>query len=192
MDDEEFDPTIEPSSLEYIEDSYVPNLEINATPSLDDLADEYDECDDLDDICENVTWSKETDLFLRSLTLDQILTIPEDELSVIDEDIEMQSVEISHIENSNSNVLTGSRNFIESTKNKWRLLTRRKMRDVRVTFVDLSKPYILKISSSDNYKKFLNIGGKLSFCKINIFWPQKKTFYSFVKNSVNCIFVTHE
>lgn len=154
---------IEPSSLEYIEDSYVPNLEHNATPSLDDLC-EYDDCDDLDDIynSENVTWSKETDLFLRSLTLDQILTVPDD-LSVIDENIEMQSVEFSHVENSYQQ--TGSRSFLESTKNKWRLLTRKKMRDIRVTFIDLSKPYILKISSSDNYKKFLNIGGT----KLNLF-----------------------
>jgi hypothetical protein len=151
------DSPIEPSSLEYIEDAYVPSM-CNATPSLDDLA-SYDDCDDLDDICENVTWSKETDLFLRSLTLDQILTFPDDELSTIDENIEMQSVEISHVENNNQNVLSGGRNFFENTKNKWRLLTRRKIRDVRVTFVDLSKPYMLKISSSDNYKKFLSIGG---------------------------------
>lgn len=156
MDEE--DSPIEPSSLEYIEDSYVPNIELNATPSLDDLA-AYD-CDDLDDFCENVTWSKETDLFLRSLTLDQILTFP-DELCVIDENIEMQSVEFSHVDNSHQNTALSdnNRSFLEKTKNKWRLLTRRKMRDVRVTFVDLSKPYILKISSSDNYKKFLNIGG---------------------------------
>jgi hypothetical protein len=153
---EQEDSPIEPSSLEYIEDSYVPKLEHNATPSLDDLC-EYDECDDLDDIYndDNVTWSKETDLFLRSLTLDQILSVPDDDLSVIDENIEMQTVEFSHIENSPQQ----SRNFFESTKNKWRLLTRRKMRDIRVTFIDLSKPYILKISSSDNYKNFLNIGG---------------------------------
>lgn len=32
------------------------------------------------------------------------------------------------------------------------------MRDVRVTFIDFSKPYLAKISSSDNYKQFLNIG----------------------------------
>lgn len=154
---------IEPSSLEYIEDSYVPNLEHNATPSLDDLC-EYDECDDLDDIInsENVTWSKETDLFLRSLTLDQILTVP-DELSIIDENIELQTVEFSHIDHSHQQSSSGSRNFFESTKNKWRLLTRRKMRDIRVTFIDLSKPYILKISSSDNYKKFLSIGGTFFF-----------------------------
>jgi hypothetical protein len=154
------DSPIEPSSLEYIEDAYVPSMS-NATPSLDDIA-SYDDCDDLDDICENVTWSKDMDLFFRSLTLDQILTIPDDELCVIDENIEMQSVEFSNIENSNQNVvLSGGRNFFENTKNKWRLLTRRKMRDVRVTFVDLSKPYMLKISSSDNYKKFLSIGGEI-------------------------------
>lgn len=161
------DSPIEPSSLEYIEDSYVPNLEHNATPSLDDLCD-YDDCD-LDDIynSENVTWSKETDLFLRSLTLDQILTIPEDELSVIDENVEMQSVEFSHVESNQQAAYSGSRNFLESTRNKWRLLTRRKMRDIRVTFIDLSKPYILKISSSDNYKKFLNIGGTHFFFQRN-------------------------
>lgn len=32
------------------------------------------------------------------------------------------------------------------------------LHDVKVTFIDFSKPYLAKISSNDNYKKFLNIG----------------------------------
>ncbi|XP_022229091.2 tumor protein D52 isoform X4 [Drosophila obscura] len=32
------------------------------------------------------------------------------------------------------------------------------MRDVKVTFIDFSKPYLAKISNSDNYKRFLSIG----------------------------------
>lgn len=181
---EQEDSPIEPSSLEYIEDSYVPKLEHNATPSLDDLC-EYDECDDLDDIYngENITWSKETDMFLRSLTLDQILQFKshDDELSVIDENIEMQSVEFSHIENVHQQQSSSSRNFLESTKNKWRRLTRRKMRDIRVTFIDLSKPYMLKISSHDNYKKFLNFGGTFC-CRVHFF------FDYLTKNDLNCKF----
>lgn len=50
------------------------------------------------------------------------------------------------------------KNFFRT--NKLRFLTRKKMRDVRVTFVDFSKPYLAKISSPDNYKSFLNIGNR--------------------------------
>lgn len=160
----EDDPSIEPSSLEYIEDSYLPKMDYNVTPSLDEITD-YDyrfmRCDDLDELNgvydENGAchWSEETDLYLRSLTLDQILTIPDD-------DPEMQAVEteFSPVEQSSASAPSGQnklRNYFIST-NKLRFLTRKKMRDVRVTFVDFSKPYLAKISSGDNYKNFLNIG----------------------------------
>lgn len=163
----EDDPSIEPSSLEYIEDSYLPKIDHNTTPSLDEISD-YDyrflKCDDLDlnDVYDEngaCHWSEETDMYLRSLTLDQILTIPDDLM----DDPELQTVEteFSPIEDSSppTNTLSRSnrlKNFLST--NKLRFLTRKKMRDVRVTFVDFSKPYLAKISSGDNYKIFLNMG----------------------------------
>lgn len=165
----EDDPSIEPSSLEYIEDSYLPKMDHNVTPSLDDIS-EYDyrfmKCDDLDEFNDAYDengachWSEEADLYLRSLTLDQILSIPDD---IIDESPELQAVEteFSPLEQSSQASALSSpnrlKNYLIST-NKLRFLTRKKMRDVRVTFVDFSKPYLAKISSGDNYKNFLNMG----------------------------------
>lgn len=159
----EDDPSIEPSSLEYIEDSYLPKIDHNTTPSLDDI---YDyKCDDDEDELNGVYdengachWSEETDLYLRSLTLDQLLTVPDD---LIDSsDLQAVETEFSPIDQSQTNTLSNSnrlKNYLKST-NKLKFLTRKKMRDVRVTFVDFSKPYLAKISSGDNYKNFLNIG----------------------------------
>lgn len=156
------DPSIEPSSLEYIEDSYLPKLDNNGTPSLDEIT-EYDyrfgerddEIDDYDenDVCQ---WSEETDLYLRSLTIDQILDIPDDLTD------EMQTVETEFSPMMLSNGTQGQnkiKNYLIST-NRLRFFTRKKMREVKVTFVDFSKPYLAKISSGDNYKKFLNIGNQ--------------------------------
>lgn len=164
----EDDPSIEPSSLEYIEDSYLPKLDHNTTPSLDEIS-EYDyrflKCDDLDlnDIYDEngaCHWSEEADLYLRSLTLDQILSVPDD---FIDDPSELQAVEteFSPFEEGATSTLPMSRSsrlkrFFST--NRLRFLTRKKMREVRVTFVDFSKPYLAKISSRDNYKSFLNIG----------------------------------
>lgn len=48
--------------------------------------------------------------------------------------------------------------FVTHSRHKARLLIfKRKIRDVRVTFQDLSKPYLAKISSQNNYKKFLGL-----------------------------------
>lgn len=154
----EDDPSIEPSSLEYIEDSYLPKIDQNSTPSLDEL-EEFDVCDELDDDF-NEHWTEEADLYLRSLTLDQILTIPED---AIDEQ-EMQTVEsefTTPFEDNSSAVTSSNRfkNYLLKT-NRLKFLTKKKMREVRVTFVDFSKPYLAKISSGENYKSFLNIGSQ--------------------------------
>jgi hypothetical protein len=171
----EEDPSIEPSSLEYIEDSYLPpSLDHNVTPSLDDDICEYDydfvrsvDGDELQGVYDEngaCHWSEETDLYLRSLTLDQILTVPDD---LISDQSEMQSVEteFTPFEQSSPNVSSKtSRLKHYLATNKLRFLTRRKIRDVKVTFFDFSKPYLAKISSGDNYKNFLNIGnygGKL-------------------------------
>lgn len=155
----EDDPSIEPSSLEYIEDSYLPKIDQNATPSLDEL--EEFECDEIDDDNFDEHWTQEADLYLRSLTLDQILTVPDDILDLQ----EMQTVETEFTpinDDSCSGAVTSSnrlKNYLLST-NKLKFLTKRKMREVRVTFVDFSKPYLAKISSGENYKSFLSMGNQ--------------------------------
>lgn len=147
----------EPSSLEYIEDSYLPKIELNMTPSLDEIC-EYERSDD-EDMLNGVYdengachWSEETDLFLRSLTLDQILTVPDDQMQTVE-------TEFSPLDQSSPNSLikpNSLKAYLNS--NKLKFLTRKKMREVRVTFVDFSKPYLAKISSGENYKNFLNMG----------------------------------
>ncbi|XP_049546289.1 uncharacterized protein LOC125957552 isoform X1 [Anopheles darlingi] len=196
-------------SLEYIEDPYIPKLDPNCiTPSLDDVTDGLYEDDDglslgPDDI-QGQQWSDETELYLRSLTLDQILGVPSDDEDIGPvSDVELQTVETEFGPPRNAAALgDGERSDIEAicgitgtasvgdgsnsggvmrgllasklllgriTNRRLRaLFNRRKIRDVRVTFIDFSKPYLARISSGDNYKSFLNIGsatdnsGKLS------------------------------
>lgn len=158
----EDDPSIEPSSLEYIEDSYLPKIDINTTPSLDEIT-EYDylgsDISEIHSVDVDRHWSEEDDLYLRSLTLDQILTIPDD---FFDTSLELQTVETEFcpLEESSTTETLSKTNRLKQylNTNKLRFLTRKKMREVRVTFVDFSKPYLAKISSGDNYKSFLNIG----------------------------------
>uniref|UniRef100_A0A182U982 Tumor protein D52 n=1 Tax=Anopheles melas TaxID=34690 RepID=A0A182U982_9DIPT len=208
-------------SLEYIEDPYIPKLDPNCfTPSLDEVYD-IDEDDGLIGH-EEQHWSDETELYLRSLTLDQILGVPSDDEDIDPtSEVELQTVETEFnpplssdegdtTEHPSSRVArspgkdpadersgvgicfepvgknqTSSqsssggdvvRNILASklllgsaTNRRIRaLFNRRKIRDVRVTFIDFSKPYLARISSGDNYKSFLNIGsapdnsGKLS------------------------------
>lgn len=126
-------------SLEYIEDPYFPKL--TATPSFDD---EYTEFDTRSLNNDGTEWSPETELYLRSMPLDEIFCI------VDDQDLQRVEAELSPINNCANDRKTES--FLK------RFLTKKSMRDVRVTFIDFSKPYLAKISSSDNYKHFLNIG----------------------------------
>ncbi|XP_021194016.2 tumor protein D54 isoform X1 [Helicoverpa armigera] len=46
--------------------------------------------------------------------------------------------------------------YVDNRRRRLRIF-RKKMREVRVTFQDLSKPYLAKMSSHTNYKKFLGI-----------------------------------
>lgn len=128
-------------SLEYIEDPYFPKLSHTATPSFDD---EYTEFDTRSLNNEGTEWSPETELYLRSMPLDEIFCI------VDDQDLQRVEAELSPINNCANDRRTDS--FLK------RFLRKKSMRDVRVTFIDFSKPYLAKISSSDNYKHFLNIG----------------------------------
>jgi hypothetical protein len=154
---------VEPSSLEYIEDSYLPKLDNNTTPSLDEIndyeynfvksddGDELNECYDENGACH---WSEETDFYLRSLTLDQILTVPDDLLELQTVETEFSCFRQSPTNSSNR----GNKFSNYLATNKFKFMTRKKMREVKVTFIDFSKPYLAKISSKDNYKNFLNIG----------------------------------
>lgn len=46
--------------------------------------------------------------------------------------------------------------YVDNRRRRLRIF-RKKMREVRVTFQDLSKPYLANMSSHTNYKKFLGI-----------------------------------
>lgn len=156
-----------PVSLEYIEDPYFPGLDLNATPSLDEVC-----CGEEDDD-DSAHWPLETELYLRSLTLDQLLSVPDEDIENIlidpihDVDLDdQQRVEAEFVPHSSSDG-ERFRNHLQSLSRirKIRFLTRKAIRDIKVTFVDLSKPYFVKISSNDNYKKFLNISspGRLNY-----------------------------
>lgn len=134
----------DPPSLEYFDDPYFPVLETGATPSLDEVT-EFDHRS-LYENGANHDWSEETELYIRALTLDQILGFPDDSLDPL---VELQTVETEF----------SSVNKCEKQSKAFRLkfFTKRALRDVKVTFIDFSKPYLAKISSRDNYKKFLNI-----------------------------------
>lgn len=184
----EDDPSVEPSSLEYIEDSYLPKLDDNVTPSLDEIQHDCDDiCDGFDEndigICQ---WSEETELYLRSLTLDQILSIPDDLIDDMNM-TEMQTVEtefspINHNQSVQLNSPNKFKNYLAST-NRFKFFTKKKMLEVKVTFVDFSKPYLAKISSGDNYKKFLNIGDQqglgefLHFDFISLYLDPKRRYF---------------
>lgn len=154
----------DPPSLEYIEDPYYPKTE-TMTPSLDDDEEvtEFDHRSLYDDDCDETgicrEWSPETELYLRSLPLEQIFSIGDTTTDDTD-DYQKAEAELSSIQpncDSNGNGLLNSRRQI---KILGKLFNRQSIRDVKVTFIDFSKPYLAKISSNDNYKNFLNIGSR--------------------------------
>lgn len=161
----------DPASLEYIEDPYYPTAE-TITPSLDDeeitefdRRSMYDDIDDIDgDVCRE--WSPDTEHYLRSLPLEQIFSIGDD----CDDDYQKVEADLGSVRNDcdkNGGGTKASRRIQFLRK----LFDRKSMRDVKVTFIDFSKPYLAKISSSDNYKQFLNIGSPGSLTPIYIFIP---------------------
>ncbi|XP_061400584.1 tumor protein D54 isoform X2 [Musca vetustissima] len=152
----------EPVSLEFIEDPYIPRLE-DATPSLD--IDGANCCDwnHPSSLSANLAVDDaETDLYLRNLTLDQIFYDVDSDYS---NQLELQTVETEFIISKLANQ-SPSMSIAKRFRLKF-FTTKRTMRDVKVTFVDFSKPYIAKISSSENYKKFLNIGSPSSSCEFD-------------------------
>ncbi|XP_034102751.1 tumor protein D52 isoform X5 [Drosophila nasuta] len=134
----------EPVSLEFIEDSYLPRIDdITTTPSLDELEVEL-ELSPVGDL--------ETELYLRNLTLDEIFYDVDSDYA---NTLELQAVETEFIASKLSNQ---SPSMSMAKRFRLKFFTKRTMRDVKVTFIDFSKPYLAKISNSDNYKRFLTIG----------------------------------
>lgn len=133
--------SVEPQSLEYIEDPYfnLPDEEI--TPSLDKYEDNLDDDEitvhcwkDIDGI------ELETELYLQSLRLDQIL--------------------VDHNSDLDDSKLCIETEFVARKVSVMPLrLFMKKIADVKVTFQDLSKPYFFKMSTNNSYKQFLDISG---------------------------------
>lgn len=169
----------DPASLEYIEDPYYPTAE-TITPSLDD--EEITEFDrrslyDLDDIDGDVCreWSPETEHYLRSLPLEQIFSIADD----CDDDYQKVEADLGSAKN---NCDTNGSKASKQIQLLRKLFNRNSMRDVKVTFIDFSKPYLAKISSNDNYKHFLNIGSQGSSSTISIV-----QHFMFLLQSAKCV-----
>lgn len=147
----------DPPSLEYIEDPYYPKTE-TTTPSLDEEEiTEFDHRSLYDDCDVHREWSPETELYLRSLPLDQIFSISDDHDA---DDYQKVEAELSCTNNNCDSNANGILHTSKQIKILGKLFNRQSMRDVKVTFIDFSKPYLAKISSNDNYKSFLNIGSR--------------------------------
>ncbi|XP_050362737.1 tumor protein D53 homolog isoform X2 [Nymphalis io] len=114
--------SVEPASLEYMEDPYFLPPDDASTPSFDVAVDELDELENL------VSWPQDdTEADWR--------TLPDLVESALCIETEF---------------------YMDNRRRRLRIF-RKKMREVRVTFQDLSKPYLAKVSSHTNYKKFLGI-----------------------------------
>lgn len=114
--------SVEPASLEYMEDPYFLPPDDDSTPSFDVAVDELEDMDDL------VNW-------------------PQDELEV----------DWKALPDIVESALCIETEFYMDNRRRRLRIFKKKMREVRVTFQDLSKPYLAKVSSHTNYKKFLGI-----------------------------------
>lgn len=157
------DESLEPHdlpSLDFIEDPYLPKLDATVTPSLDEIPEDYTVGgfqlgaidDHTNDDYYTCDWSAdEAEHYLRSLTLDQILDVPSEAIST--------SVSVGELQTVEAEFMPLKLAASDKLKAKLiRLFTRRSLRDVRVTFIDFSKPYLARVSSRENYKNFLHIG----------------------------------
>ncbi|XP_072388807.1 tumor protein D52 isoform X4 [Diabrotica undecimpunctata] len=123
---------IEDPNLEYIEDPYFNPQASSATPSLDEPdLDEYD-------LLEN-----ELDLFdLRQLDFDEVT---HNSIYSYPEESESVNVEAEFFNVKRANLII--RTFF---KNKLK-------KQVRVTYCDLTKPYLAKLPKDSNFRRYLDI-----------------------------------
>lgn len=127
----------EEQSLDYIEDPYFNPQDSTSTPSLDELENiEY--LNDYD-ILEN-----ELELFdLRQLDFDDVNCHSLPSLSDMDESVNVEA-EFFNVKRANAII----RAFFKKDFKK----------QVRVTYCDLTKPYLAKLPKDSNFRKYLAIG----------------------------------
>lgn len=126
----------EDHSLDYIEDPYFHPLDSTNTPSLDesDYIDGYID----DDILEN-----ELELFdLRQLDFDELNSNSLPSLNGNDESINVEA-EFLNVKRANAII----RAFFKKNFK----------RQVRVTYCDLTKPYLAKLPKDSSFRKYLDI-----------------------------------
>lgn len=127
----------EQSSLEYIEDPYFNPQDSSSTPSLDDI-DSEDYISESSDLLEN-----ELELFdLRQLDFHELNY---DSLSSINGNDESVNVEAEFYIVKRANDIL--RRFFKKNLKK----------QVRVTYCDLTKPYLAKLPKEHNFRKYLGI-----------------------------------
>lgn len=131
----------EEQSLDYIEDPYFNPQDSTLTPSLDEL-DSIEYLNDYD-ILEN-----ELELFdLRQLDFDEIHGSSLPSLSNIDKSVNVEA-EFFNVKRANAII----RAFFKKDFK----------RQVRVTYCDLTKPYLAKLPKENSFRKYLDIGTNLS------------------------------
>lgn len=152
---------LEYSSLEFIEDSYLPKMDSIVTPSLDDVHGwpQFPKHHGLDNVHYDVQtngyifdWAVD-DQYLRSLTLDQILDIPNEGIETSTSSVSSDEMQTAEAEFTQFKLVASDEFKVKFFK----LFKKKSLRSVRVTFIDFSKPKP-NISSVDKYKKFLHTG----------------------------------
>lgn len=126
----------EQTSLDYIEDPYFNPVVTTSTPSLDDL-------DDVEYLDENDVLDNELELFdLRQLDFD---------------DLNFNSLSSSNGNDESVNVETEFFNVKRANAIISAFFRKNFKRQVRVTYSDLTKPYLAKLPKDSNFRKYLDI-----------------------------------
>lgn len=122
------------NSLEYIEDPYF-NPNTTTTPSLDEL-DNVEYLDDADLLGNDI------ELFdLRQLDFDELNYNSLSSLTGCDENVNVE-VEFFNVKKANEIIYA---------------FFKKRTRQVRVTYSDLSKPYLAKLPKDSTFRKYLEI-----------------------------------
>lgn len=126
----------EDHSLDYIEDPYfIPNVS-TSTPSLDDL-------DDVEYLSDQDILENELELFdLRQLEFDELNGNSIHSFNGPDESVNVEA-EFFNVKRANAII----RAFFKKDFK----------RQVRVTYCDLTKPYLAKLPKENNFRKYLDI-----------------------------------
>lgn len=123
-------------SLDYIEDPYFNPQVSTTTPSLDDL-------DNLEYLNDQDLLENELELFdLRQLDFDELNGNSLPSLNGVDESVNVEA-EFFNAKRANAII----RAFFKTDFKK----------QVRVTYCDLTKPYLAKLPKGSNFRKYLDI-----------------------------------